>query len=317
MVPASCSGCDPLLLGRRDVEREHRQHRAVHRHRHRHLVERDAVEEGAGVVDRVDRHARHADVAAHPRVVGVVAAVGGEVEGDAQPLLPGREVAAVERVGLLRGREAGVLPDRPRLRRVHRRVGPAQERRDARPGVEPVEALEVLGAVDREDVDPLRAAPRLSARWSSSPRGTSGRIETHLRRSSAGCSSAELLSHPAEEAERIDPHRARVVDVGRRSAPPACPPARRTTLLPRAAPRRGRRPTRRTPRRCRRGRRRAVLRRPRSPRRRQSVAPAASTATPPAANRLVAKVARAVCAAIGPIVARKTGRDAGSARRSS
>ena len=48
----------PLLLGRGDVEREHRQHGAVHRHRHRHLVERDAVEERAGVVDRVDRHAR-------------------------------------------------------------------------------------------------------------------------------------------------------------------------------------------------------------------------------------------------------------------
>ena len=174
----------PLLLGRHDVEREHRQHGAVHRHRHRHLVERDAVEERAGVVDRVDRHARHADVAAHPRVVGVVAAVGGQVEGDAQALLAGREVAAVERVGLLGGREAGVLPDRPRLGGVHRRVGPAQERREARPGVEAVEALEVLGAVDRQDVDALRAAPRLAARRvarrSSSAPGTSRRPRPHV-----------------------------------------------------------------------------------------------------------------------------------------
>ena len=105
----------PLLLGRRDVERHHRQHGAVHGHRHRHLVERDAVEERARVVDRVDRHPGHADVAAHPRVVGVVAAVGREVEGDRQALLAGREVAAVERVGLLGGGEAGVLADRPRL----------------------------------------------------------------------------------------------------------------------------------------------------------------------------------------------------------
>ena len=138
----------PLLLGRRDVERQHRQHRAVHGHRHRHLVERDAVEERAGVVDRVDRHAGHADVAAHPRVVGVVAAVGGQVEGDAEALLAGGEVAAVEGVGLLGGGEPGVLPDRPRLGGVHRRVGPAQERAQARPGVERVEALEVLGSVD-------------------------------------------------------------------------------------------------------------------------------------------------------------------------
>ena len=73
----------PLLLGRDDVERQHRQHGAVHRHRDAHLVQRDAVEELPHVEDRVDRHARHADVADHARVVGVVAAVGGQVEGDA------------------------------------------------------------------------------------------------------------------------------------------------------------------------------------------------------------------------------------------
>ena len=56
----------PLLLGRHDVEREHRQHGAVHRHRHRHLVERDAVEELPHVVDRVDRDPGHADVARRP-----------------------------------------------------------------------------------------------------------------------------------------------------------------------------------------------------------------------------------------------------------
>ncbi len=162
--PAELLRLHPLLLRRGDVEREHRQHGAVHRHRHRHLVERDAVEEGAGVVDRVDGHARHADIAAHPRVVGVVAAVGGQVEGDAETLLAGREVAAVERVGLLGGREAGVLPDRPGLGGVHRRVGAAQERREPGPRVEGVQSLEVLGPVDGEDVDPLRRGPRLAVR---------------------------------------------------------------------------------------------------------------------------------------------------------
>ena len=66
------------------------------------------------VEDRVDGDAGHADVAGHARVVGVVAAVGGQVEGDRQALLAGGEVAAVERVGLLGGGEAGVLPDGPR-----------------------------------------------------------------------------------------------------------------------------------------------------------------------------------------------------------
>ena len=132
-----------LLLGGDDVEREHRQHRAVHRHRHAHPVERDPVEELPHVVDRVDRDARHADVAGHPRVVAVVAAVGRQVEGDRQALLPGGEVAPVERVGLLGGREPGVLADRPGLVHVHGRVRPAQVRRQAGIGSQEVQAVEV------------------------------------------------------------------------------------------------------------------------------------------------------------------------------
>ena len=42
-----------LFLGGDDIEREHRQHRAVHGHRHAHLVERDAGEQRAHVVDRI------------------------------------------------------------------------------------------------------------------------------------------------------------------------------------------------------------------------------------------------------------------------
>ena len=71
-----------LLLGGDDVAGQHRQHGAVHGHRHRHLVERDAVEEDLHVLDGVDRHAGLADVADDARVVGVVAAMGGQVEGN-------------------------------------------------------------------------------------------------------------------------------------------------------------------------------------------------------------------------------------------
>jgi hypothetical protein len=48
---------------RDDVAGQDRQHRAVHGHRHRHLVERDAVEQDLHVLDRVDRDAGLADVA--------------------------------------------------------------------------------------------------------------------------------------------------------------------------------------------------------------------------------------------------------------
>ena len=133
IVPAELGRRDALLVGRHDVERQHRQHRAVHRHRDRHRVQGDPVEEDLHVQDRVDRHARLADVAHDARMVGVVAAVGGQVEGDRETLLSGGEVAPVEGVGLLGGGEAGVLPHGPRPDDVHGGVRPAQERREARP----------------------------------------------------------------------------------------------------------------------------------------------------------------------------------------
>jgi hypothetical protein len=111
--PVQQLAVDALLLARDDEEGQDRDHRAVHRHRHRHLVERDAVEQDLHVLDRVDGDARLADIAHHARVVAVIAAVGGQVEGDRQALLPGGEVAAVEGVRFLGGGEAGVLPDRP------------------------------------------------------------------------------------------------------------------------------------------------------------------------------------------------------------
>ena len=140
IVPASCARLHALLLGRDDVERHDRQHGAVHGHRDRHLVERDLVEEDLHVLDRVDGHAGLADVAHHALVVGVVAAMRRQVEGDRQPLLARGEVAPVEGVGLLGGGEAGVLPDRPRPQRVHRRVRPAQERRQPGGVVQVLEA---------------------------------------------------------------------------------------------------------------------------------------------------------------------------------
>ncbi len=153
-----------LFLGGDDVERQHRQHRAVHGHRHAHLIERDAGEQRAHVVDRVDRDARHADVAGDARMIAVVAAVGGEIEGDREALLAGGEVAPVEGVGIFGGREAGILPDRPGLRGVHRGVGAAQERRRTGPGVEEVEAGDVGFAVVRLDRDAFRRLPGFFAR---------------------------------------------------------------------------------------------------------------------------------------------------------
>ena len=159
MVPASLRRRHALLLAGDDEQRQHGQHRAVHGHRHGHVGEVDAVEQRAHVVDGIDRHAGHADVAAHARMVAVVAAVGGEIEGDGEALLPGRDVAPVEGVGVLRRGEAGVLADGPRLGDVHGGIGPAQVGRDARIAVEEVEAGGVGGGIGLLDGDAFGREP--------------------------------------------------------------------------------------------------------------------------------------------------------------
>ena len=123
----------------------------------------DAVEQLAHVENGIDCHTGHSDVALHARVVGVVAAVGGEVERHRQTLLAGRQVAPVERVGLRGGGEARVLTDGPRLVDVHRRVRAADERRCAGEAVERVarrdRRVAVGGDVHRLDVDALGGDP--------------------------------------------------------------------------------------------------------------------------------------------------------------
>ena len=177
IVPGELRRRHALLLGGDDVEREHRQHGAVHRHRHAHLVERDAVEQLAHVEDRVDRHAGHADVAGDTRVVAVVAAVRGEVEGDRQALLAGGQVAAVERVGLLGRGEPGVLADRPRLvRRTSSGTGRAGTA--ARPGYVSRKSrpVEVGGGVERRRRRCPRASPTRRVATSPAAAAQSSRI---------------------------------------------------------------------------------------------------------------------------------------------
>ena len=123
----------PLLLGGHHIQRQDRQHGAVHRHRHRHRRQVDPVEQLPHVEDGIDCHTGHSDVTLHAGMVGVVAAVGGQVECHRQALLAGGQVAAVKRVGLRGGGEPGVLADGPRLVDIHRRIR-ARAQTAARPG---------------------------------------------------------------------------------------------------------------------------------------------------------------------------------------
>ena len=92
-------------------------------------------------------------------MVAVVAAVGGEVEGHREPHLTGGEVGAVEGVRLLGGREARVLPDRPRPVGVHRGPHAAEERVEPGERVDGFEILEVGRGVQGLHRDALGRDP--------------------------------------------------------------------------------------------------------------------------------------------------------------
>ncbi len=123
---AQLLGRHALLLAHQLVQQQQAGGGGVDRHRSRHLIERDALERGAHVVDRVDRHARAPHLAQAAGVVGVQPQLRGQVERHRQPRRPLREQVAVANVGLLRRGVPGVLAHRPQLLAVHLAVGPAR-----------------------------------------------------------------------------------------------------------------------------------------------------------------------------------------------
>ena len=145
---------DALLLGDADVEGEQDRGRRVDRHRRRDLAQRDAREQGAHVVDRVDGDALAPDLAERARVIRVVAHQRRHVERRREAGLPVREQVLEARVRLLGRAEAGELPHRPEAAAVHRRVDAARERIDA--GVAEIAGVldvDVVGRVERLVLD--------------------------------------------------------------------------------------------------------------------------------------------------------------------
>ena len=143
----------PLLLGHHQVEGEEDRRRGVDGHRGGHPVERDAGQEAPHVLDRVDRHPHPPDLAAGHRIVGVVADLGGEVEGHRQTGRPLLEQVAVAAVGLRGAGVAGVLAHGPQAPAVHVRVETAGEREvagiaDRRRVVEAGDVVRPIGGTD-------------------------------------------------------------------------------------------------------------------------------------------------------------------------
>ena len=119
---------DALGLGRRDVERQQDRRGRVDRHRGADLAERQPVEQDRHVGQARDRHADPADLPFGVGRIGVVAHLGRQVERHRQPGLALLEEVPEAPVGLLGGREAGVLAHRPEAAPVHRRLDAPRER---------------------------------------------------------------------------------------------------------------------------------------------------------------------------------------------
>ena len=110
---------DALLLADSDVEGEQDGGGAVDRHRGGDAIEGNVLEKGAYVIDRVDGDAHLADLAHGHGVIGVVADLRRQVEGDGEAGLALLEEVAVALVRLLCGAEAGVLAHGPEAPAVH------------------------------------------------------------------------------------------------------------------------------------------------------------------------------------------------------
>ncbi|MNL15829.1 hypothetical protein D3C87_1368400 [compost metagenome] len=148
-----------LLFAGDDEGGQNRDDRAVHRHRYRHVLQRNAVEQDLHILDTIDCHARLADIAFDARMVRIVTAMGGKVEGDGKPLLAGGEIATVECVGGFGGGKAGILADRPGSSGIHGGARSAHEGFDTRHRIEVIDALKIRRRVKRLDVDPFRRMP--------------------------------------------------------------------------------------------------------------------------------------------------------------
>ena len=148
-----------LLFAGDDKVRKDRDHRAVHGHRHRHLVKRDAVKQDFHVLDTVDGDARLTDVTDNALVITVVATVRGKVKGDRHTLLTGGQGLAVKGVGFLSRGETGVLADGPRTTGVHGRLGATGERGKPRHFTHMRQVLDVVLGVHRFDGDAFGRVP--------------------------------------------------------------------------------------------------------------------------------------------------------------
>ena len=116
---AQLARVDALLLCHGDIHGQQDGGGRVDGHGGGDLVERDVLEEGLHVVHGGDGDADLADFAVGDGVVGVVADLRGEVEGDGEAGLTVLQQIAIALVGLFGAGEAGILAHGPEAGAIH------------------------------------------------------------------------------------------------------------------------------------------------------------------------------------------------------
>ena len=142
-----------------DIERQDRQHGAVHGHGHGHLVQWNTVEQHFHILYRADTYTGLTHITHYALVVSVVATVRRQVESYGQTLLTRCQVTAVEGVGLGSGREACVLTNGPGTQRIHGAVRATKERRNTRGIAQMLHALQVVCGIYVLNRNTLRRQP--------------------------------------------------------------------------------------------------------------------------------------------------------------
>ena len=116
---AQLAGLNPLAPGNGNIHGQQDGGGGVDGHAGGDLVQRDVVEQGLHIFDRGDGHAHFANLAASDGIVGVVADLGGQVEGHREAGLALLEQEAVALVGFFGAGVAGVLAHGPEAAAVH------------------------------------------------------------------------------------------------------------------------------------------------------------------------------------------------------
>ena len=178
IVPPISVGRHALLLGRQLVQEEQDGGGGIDRHRGRHAVEREVLEQDPHVLQGVDSDTDLADLAFGSLVIGVETHLGREIEGARQTGLAGGQQeleALVRRLGCA---ETGVLPHSPEAPTIHVLLNASGEGECSRLAELCcwVEAVEVVRLVEAPYVDarfrvPVRAATRRHARERKDSRG--------------------------------------------------------------------------------------------------------------------------------------------------